>query len=422
MRKTWLFLVLSAILGILIYAPAQPPPTQLVVPAALIKTAEPPTPKPRDGAKMPETAQPIFFSAHRGMEWLKRANKPDGRFVYGFQPALRVQLEGDNFASQAGAAFALARAARYYRDQRGTAIATQAALSLLLETLIDPADKTLRFTAAPPLAVNRLSSHGLLISAIHELEAPDKYDDLVRQADQLCNYLRQQQHQDGSLFVSVDSNLLKSGSDEADSEHAGWALQGIARSQKLRPAEWKLELLRKARTHYHMQWQKMKNLATVCSHTPAYAEAFLQTNDPAFKETVYAMNDWLVGLQYREEFDSGRKHWNGGFQRVRAGKPDVVPPDIGSALPAESLAEACRVARHAGDLPRLRRYERALIENVHFLMSLQYTTAKTQHFVDAFRPSIMGAFHASHHDGNIRIDYTQHALCAMVQYLDKVID
>src|SRR6185503_12111697 len=100
------------------------------------------------------------------MEWLKLTNKPDGRFVYGFQPALRVQLDGDNFQSQAGGTFALARAARYFRDGRGSAIARQAVLSLLLETMLDAKDPTVRHTAAAPHLVNRLSCQGLLISAI----------------------------------------------------------------------------------------------------------------------------------------------------------------------------------------------------------------------------------------------------------------
>jgi hypothetical protein len=428
MRKTWLLLWLVipfAILGFLFSSQAQTPPSEKkVLPGTLIRPAEAPAAKPRDGSKMPETAQPIFFSAHRAMEWLKRTLKRDGRFVYGFQPALCVQLDGDNFASQAGATFALARAARYYRDEGGTVKARQALLTLKMETMLDPEDKTksIRYTAAPPSAVNRLSSHGLLVSAVHELDRPEKCTDLLEMADGLCNYLRQQQRPDGSLFMSAGSGLVKSGTDEVDAEHAGWALQGVVRSQKHRPAAWKLELVRKARAFYHTQWQGSKNIATVCSHTPAYAQAYVLTNDSAFAQTVFAMNDWLVGLQYPDDFESARKHWGGGFQRCHDGKPEPVAPDISSALPAESLADACRVAKLAGDLPRLQRYERALIQNVHFLMSLQYTTAKTQHFVDPFRPSIMGAFHASHQDGNLRIDYTQHALCAMVQYLDAVIE
>lgn len=424
MRRTWMLvwlLIPLAVLGLLFYTQAQTPTPQPVVPATLTRPAEARPAKPRDGSKMPETAQPIFFSGHRGMEWLKRAIKPDGRFVYGFQPALRVQLDGDNFASQAGATFALARAARYYREGYGTAKASQAILTLLMETA-ENEDQTARFTAAPPTAVDRLSSHGLLISAIHELDSPEKYDDLLKKADQLCNYLRQQQRPDGSLFVSVETGLVKSGSDEIDAEHAGWALQGIIRSYKHRPADWKVEMLRKARQFYFTSWQQNKNSAIVCSHTPAYAEAFVRTNDPAFKNAVFEMNDWLIGLQYPPDHDSARKHWAGGFKRMQGGKIDFAAPDIRSALAAESLVEACRVAKHTGDLPRLQRYERALIENLHFLMCLQYTPAKTQHFVDPFRPSILGAFHASHQDGNLRIDYTQHALCAMVQYLDAVIE
>ena len=82
----------------------------------------------------------IFFSAYRAMDWLKLTNKPDGRFVYGFLPALRGPMEGDNFPSQAGATFALSRAARYFRDDRAAAIARQAALTLLMETMVDARD------------------------------------------------------------------------------------------------------------------------------------------------------------------------------------------------------------------------------------------------------------------------------------------
>jgi hypothetical protein len=421
MRTIWLLIPLAT-LGTLLGAMAQTPQPdpQVKQAAALV-----PGKKPRDISKLPEAAQPIGFSAERGMDWLKRALKPDGRFVYGFQPSLRVQLDGDNFASQAGAAFALARAARYYRDDGGTVKAREAILALLMETITDPpTDKgaPIRFTAAPPTAVNRLSSHGLLVSAIHELDSPEKCKDLLDQADQLCNYLRQQQRPDGSLFVLSGTTPLKSGSDEIDAEHAGWALQGIIRSYKQRPAEWKLDMLRKAHGHYYPHWRQNKNLGTVFSHTPAYAAAYLATKDDAFKEAVYAMNDWLVALQYRDDFDAARKHWAGGFPRVRGGKTELVAPDIQSALPAESLAEACRVAKHAGDLAKLKEYEGALVRNLYFLMSLQYTADKTRHFVDPFRPSVLGAFHASHQDGNIRIDYTQHALCAMVQYLDAIAE
>jgi hypothetical protein len=376
--------------------------------------------KAPDASKLPESAQPIYFSAAHATDWLKLTNRADGRFVHGFNPALRLIVnDGDNFLSQAGATMALARASRYFRDERGTAIARQAALSLLqLDTVLEE-DKTTRVPASPSAAVNRLAANGVLLCAIHEIATPGK--DLLDQGDQLGNYLRKQQRPDGSLAVAPGAIVLVSGSEDGDTVHAGWALRGIIRSQHQRPAEWKLDLIRKARGHYHNVWHAKKNIAMVCTHTPAYAEAYRLTKDAAYADTVFAMNDWLVAQQYREEFDGGRKHWTGGFPR-QAGAKDPAAPDVWSAIPGQSLADACRVAKLAGDLPRLQRYEKALLQNCYFLMSLQYGPEKASHYVEGFRPKILGAFHASHQDGNLKIDYTQHALCAMVQYLDAVVE
>src|SRR5437867_382945 len=82
-------------------------PTSLILPLA-------PTAKKHDLAKFTVQQRTIYLGAQRGMDWLVRANKPDGRFVYGFHPALRLPMEGDTYVGQAGAAFALARAAKYF--------------------------------------------------------------------------------------------------------------------------------------------------------------------------------------------------------------------------------------------------------------------------------------------------------------------
>jgi hypothetical protein len=292
-----------------------------------------------------------------------------------------------------------------------------------METMLDPNDpaKSMRHTAAPPFALDRLASAGMLISAIHELDRADKCADLLKQADELCNYLRKQQRPDGSLVVAEAANVVRTGA-EVDAERAGWALQGIIRSHKLRPADWKLDMLRTACSHYEKAWAANKSTAVACSQTPAFAEAFALTKEPAFRDAVYAMNDWLIGLQYGEGIDPTRKQWVGGFKQVRGGLADTAPPDISSAAMAESLADACRVAKQAGDFVKLRNYEQALLLNVHFLMSMQYTLNNTKHFVNPFRPSVLGAFHASHQDGSLRIDYTRPALCAIVQYLEKVVE
>ena len=96
--------------------------------------------------------------------------------------------------------------------------------------------------------------------------------------------------------------------------------------------------------------------------------------------------------------------------------------DARGAEAAFSLAQACRVARLSGDLRRLANYQKALEGSLQFLGTLQYTEANTQHFVEWFRPAIVGGFHFSHQDGNLRIDYAQNALLAQIEYLANQVE
>jgi hypothetical protein len=386
-------------------------------PIVPVKNSETTT-KPRDLTKLTPQQRLAYVAGRNGMEWLRRTNKQDGKFVYGFLPDLRMPLEGDSFAAQSGAALALARAARYFGDEPSLAISRQALLSLLLETVVDANDKQLRHTAAPPHVVNRLTGNGHLILAIHELPNPGQ--DLLDQAEQLCTYLHHQQQPNGALFVT-ETGDPKLASAEAVLESAGVALHAVVRSQKVRPAPWKIEMARKERAFAHGCWQEKKTYGLAVSHAPAFAEAYLLTHESPYAEAVYAFADWLCGLQY-EPGDGTPPNWAGGFRPWLNGQAMQAAPDIRSAEAAEGLGAACRVARAAGDLPRLQRYSRALENALQFLHTLQYTEKRTQHFVEAYRPALVGAFHASAQDGRLRIDYSQHALSALVWYLEQVTE
>src|SRR5262249_15052725 len=126
-----------------------------------------------------------------------RMNGADGRFVHGYLPALKSVMDGDHYLRQAAAAFALARAARFTNDERYAARATQAVLTLLGETVAEGKEPLIRYTPLPSTAINRLGAAGLLVMAINELAAPK--EDLLEQSEQLCNFIRKQQRDDGSL-------------------------------------------------------------------------------------------------------------------------------------------------------------------------------------------------------------------------------
>src|SRR5207248_9048974 len=97
---------------------------------------------------------------------------------------------------QAGAAFALARAARLTGEERYAACASRALLSLLDETVLDASGQA-RHTPLPSIVLNRLGAAALLVLAINELPAPAA--DLLEKSEQLCSFIRRQACPDGSL-------------------------------------------------------------------------------------------------------------------------------------------------------------------------------------------------------------------------------
>src|SRR5262245_31920427 len=151
----------------------------------------------RDLAKMSPLTRQVHLCAQRGSEWLFRMNQPTGRFVPGWLPAVARPVEDDHFLRQAGAALALARAARHFQNEGYAARARQAVLTLLAETGADPSDPHARCTQLPSAVCNRLGAAGLLLAAIHELPAPA--DDLLTQGEQLARFIYRQQKPDGSL-------------------------------------------------------------------------------------------------------------------------------------------------------------------------------------------------------------------------------
>jgi hypothetical protein len=338
--------------------------------------------------------------------------------VPGYLPALKKPLEGDDYLRQVGAAYALAQVARFLGEERHTAVARQAVLTLLLDTAPDTSDAQARHTTLPSVVVSRLATAGLLVLAINELPSPGA--DLLEQSEQLCAFLRKQQLADGTLSLT-DPGVTAAVDPDAVNFYPGVALLALMRSQRHRPAAWKTEVVSKALPAYRTWWRSHKTMTFIPWQTAAFAEAYLRTKEKAFAEFVLEMNDWLCELQYTE-IDAGHPLWLGGFREWAAGKPVNAPPQASAAAYAESLAAACRTARLAGDTSHYEHYRAALEGCLQFLATLQYTDANTQHFADWYRPVLLGAFHASHQDGNLRIDYTQHAVCALVQYLAGVCE
>lgn len=366
---------------------AFPPPTQLAVRAVLL-----------------------------GSGWMTRMNQPQGRFQFGYLPAVRQPMDGDNDLLQARAALALAQAARFTGDDRQAAVASQAVLTLLAATRIDPNDPNSRVPVHAGFSCNRVGFAATLVLAVCELPGAD--EKLLAEAERLCEFLRKHLRADGSVHYTDGPTDVPPQVDPAGlNEHPGTVLHAVALANRARPATWRLEAVKKGLEHYRGVFKAAPHPMLAATLTPAFTEFYLQTQHADAAAAVFEMNDWLVGLQYQPT-DPRFPTWAGGFRTWANGKPADGAPGFETGAYVQSLAGACLLTRHAVDLPRFNTYKQAVTDAVQFLTGLQYSELNTRHFENTFRAgTLIGGFHLAPTDGNLRIDATAWAVTGLLRFL-----
>jgi hypothetical protein len=419
-------------------APSPPPVTPPAPPGEPVPPAPPkpfpaagtPTAPPGAGANdetplskfeplaaFPAVTQFAVRGVLLGSNWMARMSQPHGRFLHGYLPALRQSMAGDHDLRQAQAALAMAQAAKFGGDAKQAAVASQAVLGLLASTKPDPADASCRVPVQSSFVCNRVAFAATVALAIYELPAPG--DALLDDAERLCAFLRRQLRADGSVHYTDGPADNPPQIDPAGlNEYPGVALHALALSNRFRPAEWKKEAVRKGVVHYHAAFRTKPHPMLAATVTPVATELYLQTKLNEAATAALEMNDWLCGLQIPAT-DPRTPQWAGGFRAWADGKPADAPPGAAeTGRYVQSLACAYHLTRLTGDLTREAKYRPAVADAVQFLLGLQFLEANTRHFENSFRAQMLiGAFHLSPTDGDIRIDATACAVTGLLRFL-----
>ena len=391
--------------------------------AAPVKSRQAAFDRYRNMDALPELTRQIVMTTQTGIEWLQRYNQPHGLFWNGYLPAVNQLSQDEHFLHQAMATFVLARAARFTGEERYIVRANQAVLAILSNTIIDPASPGVRRTAQPSVVCNRLAAVGFIVLAIHEL--PEPAQDLLGKAEELCAFIRSQQREDGSLnYMDGASENSRTIDSSGIDLYPGPALYAIALSQRASPAAWKTDLLRKSMAYYRKWFRAQPSPQFVGWMTAACVESYLQTKEMPFAEFALEMNDWLCSLQYEQAPDPRKPLWRGGFKSMANGTVRATAPGVEAALYAQSLADCCRLVRQmpAPDVPRYDRYRGSAIRTLQFLTTLQFTEANSLHISSSYRMMLVGGFHPTHTDGNLRIDQSAACVSAFVQFLASGAD
>lgn len=344
-------------------------------------------------------------------DWLARRQNSSGEFDYGLSPCVNRPLQEQNWLRQAGATYAVACVALL--DNKYAAVADRALDALLAQTTADRGMSPRRFPKTPG-EINPLGFVALtLLAAVERFDASQS-SALGKHIEELARFLRARQLEDGSLdfgnSIEPDGVAAAAGIDYFPGE----ALFAVARLHRSLPADWHLSWLAKARPFYAAYFADTGSLAFAPWQIQAYAAAFEQTKDHADYEFVARMAERLLDCQYGLRRRPVETEWLGGFGGTDGGHFAAWPPGIATACYAEGLAAAARAAKLAGDKARAETFRAAAAAACMFVRGLMFDATTTRHFEPSFRPQLIGAFHAGPSDGTVRIDFNQHAICAML--------
>jgi hypothetical protein len=353
-----------------------------------------------------------------GAEWLHRRHQTHGRFLYGFNPALREPLEGDDDLAQARAALALALSARFCGEEKYAIAAGQTILTLLAAAPVDAKDAQVRIPRAPSDVCNRVGFAAAVAVAIYALPSTDAR--LLEEAERLCLFLRRQARPDGSIhYIDDPAGDPRRQDPQGEYEHPCWALWAMASNHRHRPSADKQEQIRRGLRHYRSRFRANPHPLLATSLIVAATEWFTQTKDAEVAAAVCEAADWLSGLQIPVT-DPRLPQWAGGFRQFRDGRTVDAPSGAETGLYLLALSAACQVTRMIPDQDRFGRYAPVVVDASRYLIGLQYSEANTRHFDNTFRAHMLiGAFHLSPRDGTIRLDAVSHALLGLLRFLES---
>ncbi len=155
-------------------------------------------------------------------------------------------------------------------------------------------------------------------------------------------------------------------------------------------------------SYYRNYWRNNKNTAFIPWQTQVYFLLYTTTKDPALADFVFEMNDWLIDNHQIQE--SANSEFIGGF-------PKDYPRNQSSSY-LEGINDAYVLASMVGDENHKKKYGHSLKIGTKFILRTQ----ATKNNVNYKNPKrAMGGFRYSLANDSQRIDYTQHAIMALLK-------
>jgi AMMECR1 domain-containing protein len=331
-----------------------------------------------------------------GADYLLRAQRPDGGFVYEYAPATAAYSTQDNLVRQVATAWVVAALG----SRRGTARHGEAVARAL--TFIAARTRRAASDGAALVVADDPDTAELGAVAFGLLTLVTAGDGALRgTAARLAEAILSLQRPDGGFHTHFPPATQP----KSENFFPGEAMLALMHLHARYPDPRYPEALRRALPHYRAYFRRVRSTAFAPWQMAAYSRLFQLARDRACAEFVFEMADALLPLQFVGG-TAPYPDYVGGYAGRRA-------PGITTATCNEGVVDAYDLARAIGDRERAARYHRAALLAALFTLRLQFTPENTYYVQHPER--VLGAFRASLVDSILRIDHTQHALNSLLK-------
>ena len=324
-------------------------------------------------------------------QYLLRQQKPDGSFYTAYEPFQNRLYEGVDLPRLAHAAWVLARASNVLDDDELKAAAGRA-ISYLLSAATEGDDGLWLEAGEQRSSVAELSF--LLLALCEQGETPSQRRTAERIAATLWD------------CVSLPHGRVRThrgpdaSAEEFQDYFAGQALLALAAACASHVCAVDAEKLTRSFEYYRHRFRHRRNFGQVSWYAQAFARWWQLTRDERFAAFAFEMVDWL--LTYQQET-------TGAF--INEHQPET--PGYMTAVYLEAVAAASNLAGSLADEGRRMTYVESYERGLRFLDRLIIQPRDASVLPGAHYA--LGGLRRAVHYSEVRTDFVQHALSAVVE-------
>ncbi len=330
--------------------------------------------------------------------FLNNVNNRTERLQYMYYPSSDKYSSSNNYVRQLATLWSITKLKDFFQDSSFDNL-TKETLNYYLDYSVCIEDYSfIMISDEAKLAYNAF----LILSLLHVPDYPDNKKWLTLLAKGIISL----QNIDGSFntyFVS-DRNT---GIDY----YPGEAMLALIKLYNKTGERTYLDSVYKAFYYYRRYWRNNKNTAFIPWHSQIYFLLYKEIKDPQIKDFVFEMNDWLI---------NNYQIYSDAYVDEIGGFPKGNPRNSTSSY-LEGITDAYLLARDIEDNLYINKYQNAIRLGVRFILLTQYTEDNAFYIENQKRA--LGGFRHSLISNTQRIDYTQHAIMALMKiYNNGILD